>query len=176
MTTVIKPADHEPLMVRTEGGHLHIRTVDGEDREARVWKDDGAWECPFCLGVNVPGSSLYEERPWPYPCGNPACLAGGKGDPESVAAIREARTAQAAQVVSKARIAELDAERAAVSERQRQDRADAFAAEAAEHGYCVPCWSKSTDWGRYPVSAKVVRHRSPENCPITQRDERRRDH
>jgi hypothetical protein len=172
VTTVIKPADHEPLMVRTEGGHLHVRTVDGEDREARVW-DDGAWECPFCTGVNVPGSSLYDERPWPYPCGNPACMAGGKGDPESVAAIREARAAQNAQEVSKARLAELDAQTREQRERERQGRADAFAAEAAEHGYCVPCWSKSTDWGRYQGQAKVVRHRKPANCPIAQRDARR---
>lgn len=53
----------------------------------------------------------------------------------------------------------------AAREQERQAAVAAFAAEAAERGWCPACWSHSTDCGRFPADAKLVRHRKPENCP-----------
>lgn len=47
----------------------------------------------------------------------------------------------------------------------RQAACEAFAAEAAEHGYCTPCWARSTRWGLYLDHPRKVRHRKPGNCP-----------
>lgn len=63
------------------------------------------------------------------------------------------------------RLEPLAEEERAALERRRQAAVTKFADEALERGWCTDCWSYATDCGRFPASAKRVRHRRPQNCP-----------
>jgi hypothetical protein len=153
----------------TEVKPLIITTIDGESREARVYPD-GAWDCPFCGGANE--AEPRHPRPWPHPCGNPLCIAGGRGDAESVAAVRleERRRREAAS--DRAWLARVQEEAAAASKTARDQECANFAALAEHEGYCVRCWGHSTSWGLTMHAPKMVRHRKPENCPLARRGTR----
>lgn len=143
---------------------LMVSTVDGESLEA-ILDSLGNWACPFCSGVNCPGEPVYEGRPWPYPCGNPLCIAGGAGDAASVAAIRLERQRRAEGETRRAWLAQRAEEEAAKREQDRLAACEAFGMEAEEKGFCWTCWAKSTSWGLYLGRPKKVRHRSAANCP-----------
>jgi hypothetical protein len=150
---------------------MMIATVDGESLEAATWPD-GSWECPFCKCPNLPGSAIYDGRPWPYPCGNPMCIAGGTGDAASVAAIRLERQRQAEGETRRAWLAKRAEEEAGKREQDRKAACEAFGAEAEEKGFCWTCWAKSTSWGLYLGRPRKVRHRDPANCPGRPRRQR----
>jgi hypothetical protein len=152
-------------------GTIVITTADGEAREAKTW-EDGSWSCPFCAGANVPGTSLYDERPWPCPCANPMCIAGGKGSPEDVAAIRLERKHREEESSRREWLHRMQLKAAREREITQDKAIAAFRAEAAEHGYCERCWARSTDLGLFLGREKKVRHRKPENCPIIRRGTR----
>lgn len=142
---------------------LIIKTTDGEERET-IRFDDGSWGCPFCGGANFPHPE-GAERMWPYPCDNPACIAGGQGSLENVLAIRRRWADEAASKAARQRLEAL-----AAQDRERQRQAAqaeqmAFRAESANSGCCFACWAHSTDFGRFPRLAVRVRHREPANCP-----------
>lgn len=162
MTTAVQGlAMTEPLI---------ITTADGESREARVYPD-GAWNCPFCGGANTP--ACVAGKTWPYPCANPACMAGGRGDPENVAAIRLEQQRREEAASQRAWLAQYYEEQAVKREAGRRQAVEAFAAEVQQHGYCITCWGRSTSWGLFPGHAKVVRHRKPGNCPSVKRRKQR---
>jgi len=160
-------ADKRPEQV-IAWGVIRVETTDGERRWGRVWPG-GGWSCPFCGGANDPSDEWYQRRAWPYPCGNPACIAGGHGSPEAVAERR-----LALRVFEEATAERESTERfnARVREEARA-RQDARIAEANEksraEGWCMSCWSASTGWGRWMSSPKKIRHRAPENCPQRRR-------
>jgi hypothetical protein len=148
-----------------------VATVDGEQHEAAI-DALGHWACPFCEGVNCPGTPLYDNRPWPYPCANHLCIAGGCGDPASVAAIRLERQRRAEGETRRAWLAQRAEEEAAKREQDRLAACEAFGTEAGEKGLCWTCWAKSTRWGLYLGRPKKVRHRDPANCPSQPRRQR----
>lgn len=146
-----------------------VTTADGETRlVVKVWPD-GAWDCPFCGSPNDPSEKFYQERGWPGPCGNPACLVGGCGDPEHVAEIRLRQQQDAERASQRAWLHRWQEDDRVKRDQARRAAVDAFTLEAQEHGYCAECWGRSTSWGLWLDRAKKVRHRSPENCPSVRR-------
>jgi hypothetical protein len=149
-----------------------ITTVDGEQRQARVW-DSGIFECPFCLCPTDPHGRWYDDRSWDGPCANPMCIAGGRGDADSVAAFRQAEAALEAERKRRVQLIELDEQARTEREASRQGRVQVFLAQAEETGECYRCWAHSTSHGAYMARPVIIRHRKPENCPQAQRDARR---
>jgi hypothetical protein len=145
---------------------LLITVADGESRAARTWPD-GAWSCPWCESVSGPGVLGWESRPWPsHQCGNPACIAGGRGSAADVAAYRarQAEETERARATAAWQAGEIDAHDRA--EADRRDRC-ADAIEAARDGeFCYDCWAKSTSYGKWMARPVKIRHRDPENCPV----------
>lgn len=144
-----------------------ITIADGETREvARTWPG-GAWDCPFCSSPNDPGEEFYQRRGWDRPCANPACLAGGNGSPEAVAAYRVAEARRAAELADAGRRNRAMAAYAEASRQRREAAVDAARAEQAAAGWCWACWWRSTGGGRFDSRERKVRHRDPANCPAT---------
>lgn len=143
-----------------------VTTIDGETREVtRTWPD-GSWSCPLCGAANGPDIRV---GPWDGPCANPACLVGGGGSAENVARVRLQRAQEAERASQRAWLHKLQEDERIDRQESRQAAVDAFRDEAREHGYCLECWGRSTQWGMWLDRAKKVRHRAPENCPSVRR-------
>lgn len=141
-----------------------ITLADGEQRPVvRTWPD-GAWECPFCFYPHTGPS-----------CGNPACLAFPGITAGRVAAVKAEWAARDAENARRVRLAALDEARRLEREQRRLATVAEFLAQAETKGWCPRCWRHSTSNGSYPDSAKLVRHRDPENCPHRKRDLARQD-
>lgn len=152
-------------LLTVEAAPETVSTVDGETRAVtRTWPD-GSWSCPFCGAANCPGMTRY----WEGPCANPACLVGGGGTPENVARVRLQRQEEEERASQRAWLHAVQVEERALREDNRHAAVEAFAAEAAEHGYCIECWGRSTRWGMWLSQARITRHRQPENCPSVRR-------
>lgn len=145
-----------------------IRLSDGEERQADP-DPQGAWSCPWCGGVNQPGTDFYESRGWEYPCANPACVAGGRGSPEQVAAVKLEWQRQAEAAGRRAWLAVAQEDQREKREQARQAAVQEFTALAAEHGYCAGCWARSTSHGLFPDRPKLISHRKAANCPLAKR-------
>ena len=151
------------------GPPASITTIDGETREVTKTWPDGSWDCPFCSAVCDPSGQYYQLRNWDGPCANPACIVGGAGTAERVAEIRLRRAQEAERASQRAWLHKLQEDERIARQESRQAAMEAFRAEAQEHGYCLECWGRSTQWGMWLDRAKKVRHRTPENCPSVRR-------
>lgn len=149
------------------GKSMMITVADGESR-VTVINQDCSWTCPFCTYATLPS----DNRPWPYPCSNPICIAGGRGDPEAVYAYRLEVKRREEAASHRAALSQAAEQAAQEREQNRLQAVQAFHAERAERGYCLGCWARSTAWGLYLSRPKKVRHRTPGNCPIGRRGTR----
>ena len=80
---------------------------------------------------------------------------------------REARSIdEVVALVDAARTPVPAARRAATRQDGKASSAtEAFRAEAGRNRWCMACWEKATQGGRFPRLGVRVRHRSPANCP-----------
>jgi hypothetical protein len=143
---------------------IMITTSDGESREARAWPD-GSWSCPWCGAANNPDDRYYQQRGWEWPCANPACIVGGKGNPSAVAMIRKEWARKEAGREAAERRDRFDAQVAAEREARRLARCGAAREASAAEGWCYVCWWHSTGGGVIPGPGFRRKHYKPENCP-----------
>jgi hypothetical protein len=142
-----------------------IITSDGEERVART-HEDGSWSCPWCGAPNIPSEGHYQRRGWPWPCANPGCIVGGKGNPSAVAMIRAGWARQQAERDATAARQRFADQYAAEQTAARLARCDEARALSQAEGWCYACWAHSTANGLVQRDGGFrPKHYKPGNCP-----------